>query len=250
MKRFLLFLLLCLPKELFQSDVGETYSSAVAGSVVKEIADNAVGGGGGLDAAGVRAAVGLASANLDTQLSTLQTTADAIPTNAELATALGTADDVTLAAIATAQTSINDIPNNSEMTIAFAAADDATLAAIDDLPTNAELATALGTADDATLTAIGDLPTAAEVADAVWDEALAGHATAGSAGAGLSAAGAAGDPWSTLLPGAYGVGTAGYIIGNASSGGASAEEIATAVWVESIESKPASEWLHRAGAKP
>jgi hypothetical protein len=38
-------------------------------------------GGGGLDAAGVRAAIGLAAANLDTQL------AD-IPTNAELATAL------------------------------------------------------------------------------------------------------------------------------------------------------------------
>ncbi len=46
-----------------------------------------------LDAAGVRTAVGLASANLDTQL-------DALPTNAELATALGTADDATLAAIA------------------------------------------------------------------------------------------------------------------------------------------------------
>lgn len=46
-----------------------------------------------LDAAGVRTAVGLASANLDTQI-------DALPTNAELATALGTADDATLAAIA------------------------------------------------------------------------------------------------------------------------------------------------------
>jgi hypothetical protein len=41
----------------------------------------------------VRAAVGLASANLDTQLGDL-------PTNAELATALGTADDAVLAAIA------------------------------------------------------------------------------------------------------------------------------------------------------
>lgn len=44
-------------------------------------------------AATVRSAVGLASANLDTQL-------DALPTNAELATALGTADDAVLAAIA------------------------------------------------------------------------------------------------------------------------------------------------------
>lgn len=39
------------------------------------------GGGGGLDAAGVRAAIGLASANLDTQLGDL-------PTNAELTTAI------------------------------------------------------------------------------------------------------------------------------------------------------------------
>ncbi len=36
------------------------------------------GGGGGLDAAGVRAAIGLASANLDTQLSTIDTVVDSI----------------------------------------------------------------------------------------------------------------------------------------------------------------------------
>lgn len=46
-----------------------------------------------LDAAGTRTAVGLASANLDTQLADL-------PTNAELATALGTADDAVLAQVA------------------------------------------------------------------------------------------------------------------------------------------------------
>lgn len=53
----------------------------------------------------------------------------------------------------------------------------------------------------------------AEIADAVWDELLSGHAISGSAGAGLSAAGSAGDPWSTALPGAYSAGTAGYIVG-------------------------------------
>lgn len=47
-----------------------------------------------VDPASVRAAVGLASANLDTQL-------DALPTNAELATALGTADDAVLARLGT-----------------------------------------------------------------------------------------------------------------------------------------------------
>lgn len=53
----------------------------------------------------------------------------------------------------------------------------------------------------------------AEIADAVWDEALSGHAIVGSTGAALTAAGAAGDPWSTLIPGAYGAGTAGFILG-------------------------------------
>ena len=57
-------------------------------------------------------------------------------------------------------------------------------------------------------------PSASTVAGAVWDESLAGHATAGSAGATLSAAGSAGDPWATALPGAYGAGTAGNIVGN------------------------------------
>ena len=54
----------------------------------------------------------------------------------------------------------------------------------------------------------------AEIADAVWDEALSGHSTSGSTGAGLTAAGSAGDPWATSLPGAYGAGTAGKIVGD------------------------------------
>jgi hypothetical protein len=58
----------------------------------------------------------------------------------------------------------------------------------------------------------GSAPTAAEVADAVWDEAIAGHLTAGSTGNKLNAAASAGDPWSTALPGSYGVGEAGYIL--------------------------------------
>ncbi len=50
----------------------------IAGSAGESLADAAAGGGGGLDAAGVRAAIGLASANLDTQLATIDTVADAI----------------------------------------------------------------------------------------------------------------------------------------------------------------------------
>jgi mannose/fructose/N-acetylgalactosamine-specific phosphotransferase system component IIC len=50
------------------------------------------------------------------------------------------------------------------------------------------------------------------IADQVWDEALAGHLQAGSAGSALNGAGSAGDPWTTPLPGAYGAGTAGHIL--------------------------------------
>jgi hypothetical protein len=53
-----------------------------------------------------------------------------------------------------------------------------------------------------------------EIADHVWDEVLSGHLTAGTTGAALNAASSAGDPWATALPGAYGVGTAGKIIGD------------------------------------
>jgi hypothetical protein len=56
--------------------------------------------------------------------------------------------------------------------------------------------------------------TAAQAADAVWDETLGDHLTAGSTGAALNAAGSAGDPWGTALPGAYGAGSAGNILGN------------------------------------
>jgi hypothetical protein len=63
-------------------------------------------------------------------------------------------------------------------------------------------------------TAPGSGPTDASIADAVWDELLSGHAVSGSAGEALSAAGTAGDPWTTALPGAYGSGTAGKIIGD------------------------------------
>jgi hypothetical protein len=60
----------------------------------------------------------------------------------------------------------------------------------------------------------GTPPTVGQIADAVWDEALAGHLGAGSTGEALNAAGAAGDPWTTNLPGAYGAGSAGKIIGD------------------------------------
>lgn len=53
-----------------------------------------------------------------------------------------------------------------------------------------------------------------EIADGVWDEALSGHATAGTAGKYLTDAGAASDPLLNAVPGAYSAGTAGYVLGN------------------------------------
>jgi hypothetical protein len=118
-----------------------------------------------LDAAGTRSAVGLASANLDTQIGALATAAN-------LATVAGYID-TEVAAIK---------------------------AKTDNLP--------------ASPAATGDIVSAAAIADAVWDEALSAHLTAGTTGNALNAAGSAGDPWSTALPGAYGSGTAGKIIGD------------------------------------
>lgn len=82
-----------------------------------------------------------------------------------------------------------------------------------------EVADALAAYDPPThaeMTAEHDtLPTAGEVADAVWEETLADHSgTTGSTAEALGAAGAAGDPWTTALPGAYGAGSAGRIIGD------------------------------------
>jgi uncharacterized protein YjbJ (UPF0337 family) len=54
----------------------------------------------------------------------------------------------------------------------------------------------------------------AEIAAGVWDLATSGHTTSGTFGAAAVAAGGAGDPWSTSLPGSYGAGTAGKIIGD------------------------------------
>lgn len=140
--------------------------------------DAAISSRSSLDAAGVRSAVGLASANLDTQL-------DAIPTSAELTTALAAADDAVLAAIAALNnlsaagvraavglasanldTQLGDLPTNSELTAALAGADDAILAAIAALHnlSLADIRTAVGLASanlDTQLTGISTQATGA-----------------------------------------------------------------------------------------
>lgn len=96
--------------------------------------------------------------------------------------------------------------------------------ALETLVDDIETALANGTYGlNALLTAIGTRlattgytvpPTTSQITDAVLDAPLADHLDAGSVGAGINAAGSAGDPWSTTLPGAYGAGTAGKIIGD------------------------------------
>jgi hypothetical protein len=102
---------------------------------------------GGLDAAGVRAAVGLASANLDTQLGDL-------PTAAENTTAVWAAAARTLTTLDEDSTTL-DLDATIRGAVGLASANLDTQ--IGDLPTNAELSTALGTADDAVLAAIAAL---------------------------------------------------------------------------------------------
>lgn len=79
---------------------------------------------------------------------------------------------------------------------------------------------AIGLASANLDTQLDALPTAAENADAVWDEVLdTAHEVAGSASVLLQASGAAGDPMSVAVPGAYAEGTAGYVIGHLESSG-------------------------------
>ena len=84
----------------------------------------------GVDPNGIRAAIGMAAANLDTQLGDL-------PTNAELATALAAADDAVLAAVA-------DVPTVAEFEArTLAAAEYVVVSDLPSVPSAADIKTAL-----------------------------------------------------------------------------------------------------------
>lgn len=107
-------------------------------------------GGGAVVVASVTGAVGSVGANGITAASL------AADVTTELQSGLATASALTSVA-----TSIADLPTNAELATALASADDAVLSAIStlsggvaDLPTNAELATALSASDDAVLAAV------------------------------------------------------------------------------------------------
>lgn len=66
---------------------------------------------------------------------------------------------------------------------------------------------------------IGAQPSAFDIAQAIWNAQATQYDTPGTMGQKLNGAGSAGDPWTTALPGSYGPGTAGYIMGNQTSNG-------------------------------
>ena len=185
--------------------------------------------------AGVRTAVGLASANLDTQLGDL-------PTNSELSTALAGADDAVLAAISVLQGYVDELEArltaaragyldklNVSGTLAHSDAAatykaDVSLMALESTAQALKVVTdklATMLEDDGgvyrySANALEEAPSAggasaADIADAVCDEALSGHAAPGSVGAALTAAASAGDPMA-LPMGEYDEGTAGFEI--------------------------------------
>lgn len=108
-----------------------------------------------LSSAGTRSALGLASANLDTQLAKLDTIDDFLDTEIaaikaktdNLPTDPADASDIA-AAFGTVNSTLSTIAGYIDTEIT------ALQTSVDDIPTNAELATALGTADDAVLTQI------------------------------------------------------------------------------------------------
>jgi hypothetical protein len=137
-------------------------------------------------ASAIRTALGLASANLDTQIGTLATAAN-------LATAVGYID-TEVAAIK---------------------------AKTDNLP--------------AAPAAVGDIPSAATIADAVWDEALSGHATSGTTGAALSAASGGGSGGLDAAGVRAAIGLASANLDTQLAALPTAAENADAVWDEAVD---------------
>lgn len=114
---------------------------------------------------------------------------------------------------------------------------------LDDIQTRLPAALVSGRMDSSVGAMAADVITAAalaasakdEIVDQVWDELLSGHVIVGSSGAALAASGSAGDPWIAPLPGVYGAGTAGKIVGDnlnatVSSRAAAATALSTVQW--------------------
>lgn len=236
------------------SDVGGTFDPATDSvEAIRDRGDAAwltATGFSTLTQADVRAAVGLASANLDTQLGAiddyLDTEVAAIKAKTDNLPSDPADQSAVEAAITAAQVAIiaEVDANETKIDIIDGVVDAIKLktdnlpaapAAVGDIPTTGEIADTVWGAqviDNQTFGSFGakvneihddiqglnDL-SAAEAADAVWDEALSGHATAGSTGEALSNASAGGTPptvgaiadavWDEALGGHVGAGSTG-----------------------------------------
>lgn len=240
------------------SDFGTEVGTAVWATTTRELTagtnivlakGTGVTGLNDLDAAGVRGAVGLATANLDTQLSAINSKTTNLPTDPADESLIIAATDAIMTRLGTpagasVSADIAAVKSDSAAILVDTAEIGAAGAGLTALASAANLATVAGYVDtevaaikattdklDATLVnssdgyiftaaALQDAPTggggltAAAIADAVWEEAIADHSgTAGSTAEALNAAGAAGDPWITALPGGYSAGQAGFILG-------------------------------------
>ena len=97
-----------------------------------------------------------------------------------------------------------DAPTKAELDSGLAALNDPTAAAIADAVWDEAIAGHATSGSTGEALGNATAPTAAQVADAVWEEAIADHSgTSGSTAEALAAAGGAGDPWITSLPGSY-----------------------------------------------
>lgn len=215
---------------MFTTDTGETEASAVAGSPVYEIVQNA-GGGSAPTAAAIRAEIDSNS----TQLAAILTDTAVIGAAGAGLTAVpwNSAWDVEVQSECADALAAYDPPTQAELLSAHSTTD-ALITTVDGvvdsiktdtaaIPTTAAIAGAVwdktaadhvivGSTGEA-LSAGGDGggASAADIANAVWEEALTDHATAGSTGAALADAGTGGDPWGTDISG-YGASTAGKLV--------------------------------------
>jgi hypothetical protein len=143
------------------------------------------------------------------------------PAKAGDAMTLTTAYD--LAKTAATQTSVNAIPTNP----------------LTSLGTNAPVgwvnaasigAGALNGKGDWLLAANYTAPlTTTQTAQAVLNAVASSYDTAGSIGSAINAGGASGDPWSTVLPGSYSAGEAGYLLGTFLDAAVSSRALASGV---------------------
>jgi hypothetical protein len=148
------------------------------------------------------AAVKSQTAAIETDTQDIQSRIPAALVSGRIDASVGAMASNTLTASALATDAVTEIQSGLATSSALATTD----GKVDSILTDT------GTTIPAQISGLNNL-SSTDVEDAVWDATMADHLISGSTGAALNAAGAAGDPWSTSLPGAYGAGTAGYIIG-------------------------------------